>query len=91
LNHCHEASTAEENVDMTSPSRLRAELELYEAQKTEWLKTHRGEFVVIKSDELLGFFGDFHTAYSSGAEKYGIGADFLVKRLVMQEPVFVVF
>lgn len=76
---------------MASPSRLSAEFELYEAQKTEWLKAHRGEFVVIKGEELLGFFADFHSAYSSGAEKYGISADFLVKRIVLQEPVFVVF
>jgi hypothetical protein len=76
---------------MASPGRLNAELELYEAKKKEWLQDHRGEFVVIKGDELLGFFGDFHSAYFSGAEQYGVGADFLVKRLVLQEPVFVVF
>jgi hypothetical protein len=74
-----------------SLNRLSAELEFYEAQKSEWLKSHRGEFVVIKGNDLLGFFEDFHSAFSSGAEKYGVGADFLVKRVALHEPVFVVF
>ena len=73
------------------PTRLIAELNLYEAHKSEWLETHRGKFVVVKGKDLLGFFLDFHDAYSAGVEKYGIYSDFLVKRVVPQEPVFVVF
>ncbi|HMC30179.1 MAG TPA: hypothetical protein VKL99_05050 [Candidatus Angelobacter sp.] len=73
------------------PPRLTAELELYEAHKSEWLKSHRDEFAVVKGNHLLGFYANFHEAYSAGVEKYGINADFLVKRVVPQEPVFVVF
>jgi hypothetical protein len=73
------------------PARLSAETELYEAHKREWLQSHRGEFVVIKDNALLGFFADFHDAYSAGVAKYGMETDFLVKRVVPQEPVFVVF
>jgi len=73
------------------PTRLTAELELYEAHKSEWLRTHRDEFVVVKGNDTLGFFADFHQAYRAGVEKYGVDADFLVKRVVPQEPVFVVF
>ncbi len=73
------------------PTRLTAELELYEAHKSEWLKIHRDKFVVVKGTDPLGFFIDFHDAYRAGVEKYGIDADFLVKRVVPQEPVFVVF
>lgn len=72
-------------------SRLDAELELYEANKAEWLQTRRDQFVVIKGTDLLGFFNDFHDGYRAGVEKYGINTDFLVKRVVAQEPVFVVF
>jgi len=75
----------------TSPTRLTAELEFYESQKSEWFKKHQGEFVVIKGTELLDFFEDFHSAFCAGAEKYGVGADFLVKRVALQEPIFVVF
>ncbi len=73
------------------PTRLRAELELYEAHKSEWLKIHRDKFVVVKGTDLLGFFIDFHDAYRAGVEKYGIDTDFLVKRVVPHEPVFVEF
>lgn len=73
------------------PTRLSAELEFYEAHKSEWLKSNRDEFVVVKGEELLGFFTDFHNAYCAGVEKYGIDKDFLVKRVVPQEPIFVVF
>ncbi len=73
------------------PARLSVETAFYENHKLEWLQKHRGEFVVIKSTAPLGFFPDFHKAYRAGVEKYGVDADFLVKRIVAQEPVFVVF
>ena len=73
------------------PTRLDVETALYEAHKSEWLKQHHNQFVVVKGDNVLGFFSEFHHAYQAGVEKYGIDNDFLVKRVVPQEPVFVVF
>jgi hypothetical protein len=73
------------------PSRLTVELEFYEAHKADWLKGHRDEYVVVKGNVALGFFVDFQKAYRTGVEKYGIDCDFLVKRIVPQEPVFLVF
>jgi hypothetical protein len=76
----------------TLPStRLSVETALYETNKAAWLQQHRDEFVVIKGNDLLGFFGEFHEAYGAGVEKYGANTDFLVKRVVPHEPVFVVF
>ncbi|HEY4677597.1 MAG TPA: hypothetical protein VIJ01_10565 [Candidatus Angelobacter sp.] len=73
------------------PVRLSVEIQLYEAQKSEWLRTHRDQFVVIKDQSLLGFFDNFHQAYTAGVAEYGMNIDFLVKRVVPQEPVFLVF
>jgi len=73
------------------PTRLNVESELYEAHKSEWLQSHRDEFVVLKGNDLLGFFANFHEAYSAGAENYGADADFLVKRVLAKEPIFVMF
>jgi hypothetical protein len=73
------------------PTRLTIELEFYETHKAEWLTSHTGKFVVVKGKEPLGFFSEFHEAYRAGVEKYGIETDFLVKRVVLHEPVFVVF
>ena len=75
----------------TVPNRLAIESALYEAKKSEWLQSHRDEFAVVKGKDLLGFFSSFHEAYSAGVEKYGINTDFLVKRVVPQEPLFEVF
>ncbi len=72
-------------------AQLARELEVYEALKPQWLPRHKGEFVVIRGAEPLGFFPDFQTAYRAGVEEYGINTDFLVKRVAVQEPVFVVF
>jgi hypothetical protein len=73
------------------PIRLSVETELYEAQKSNWLRTHRDKFVVIKGRNPLGFFDNFHQAYTAGVSEYGIDAEFLVKRVVPQEPIFLVF
>jgi hypothetical protein len=73
------------------PVRLGVETQLYEAQKSKWLQTHRDKFVVIKEQSLLGFFDNFHQAYTAGVAEYGMDIDFLVKRVVPQEPVFLVF
>lgn len=78
-------------MSTATPTRLSAEIQLYEAHKSEWLQNHRDEFVVVKGQDLLGFFANFHDAYRIGVENYGIDTDFLVKRVVPHEPVFVVF
>lgn len=70
---------------------LAAELALYEANKSQWLQSHPGEFVVIHGNDNLGFFSEFHEAYSAGVHEFGMNTDFLVKKVVAQEPVFVVF
>jgi hypothetical protein len=73
------------------PTRLSEELSFYEAHKSEWLKTDRDRFVVVKGKNLLGFFINFQEAYRAGVDRYGLDTDFLVKRVVPQEPVFLVF
>ena len=70
---------------------LDQEIRLYEAHKAEWLNLQRNEFVVVKGNQVLGFFLQFHDAYCAGAERYGVHTDFLVKRVVPAEPVFAIF
>jgi hypothetical protein len=74
-----------------SPTRLGVEADVYEANKSKWLESHRDEFVVVKGKEVFGFYTTFHEAYSAGAARYGTDVDFLVKRVVPQEPLFEVF
>jgi hypothetical protein len=72
------------------PMPLKTEMEVFEKHRLEWIRDHHDQFAVIKERSLLGFFNEFHDAYRAGIESFGDG-EFLVKRVVAQEPVFVVF
>jgi len=72
-------------------TRLSAELEYYESHKEEWLSSSRGRYVVIKGHTVLGFFDAFEAAYRAGALEWGVDTDFLIRKVVEHEPVFVVY
>jgi len=72
-------------------ARLGVELDYFGEHKTEWLAHRSGQYAVVKERELLGFYPSFETAYRAGAEHYGTDTDFLVKRILEYEPVFLVF
>jgi hypothetical protein len=70
---------------------LAEELSLYEANKSEWLKSHSGEFVLINDRAPAGFYPTYERAFEVGLEKFGIKAEFLIKQVLEQEPVFVIY
>mgnify|MGYP005813194737 CR=1 FL=1 len=72
-------------------SRLAREQETYSSHKAVWLAKHPGRYVVIKDSSVLGFFDSFQAAYTAGAIQFGIDNDFLVKKIVQNEPVFCLF
>jgi hypothetical protein len=78
-------------MESTPPTRLITELQVFEANKQNWLKTRRDKYVVIRGREILDFFSSFHEGYLAGIAKFGANTEFLVKRVLEHEPVFVVF
>lgn len=76
---------------MVERSALANELEYYARHKAEWLGQESGKYVVIRNDDVLGFFPTFQKAYTAGATSYGIDTSFLVKQIVEHEPVFFLF
>jgi hypothetical protein len=70
---------------------LAEELSLYESNKSEWLKSHSGEFVLISERTPAGFYPTYEHAFAVGLDKFGIKAEFLIKQVVEQEPVFVIY
>ena len=72
-------------------ARLAVELEYYAQHKSEWVKQESGKYVVVRDNELLGFFPSFEDAFRAGATTYGLETDFLVKQILENEPVFFVF
>ena len=68
---------------------LEQEREFYDAHIQEWMKTHSGRFVVVKNDELVGFFDSLDEALSAGAARFGLSS-FLVRRVgEVVEPVII--
>jgi hypothetical protein len=70
---------------------LAEELSLYDSNKSQWLESHSGEFVLIGDTTLAGFFPSYEKAFEAGLKAFGIGRDFLIKQVVEQEPVFVIY
>lgn len=59
---------------------LDKELQFYQENLQEWLKTYSGKFVVVKDNELIGFFDNNEQALSEGARRFGL-TSFLVRRV----------
>lgn len=75
---------------MAGRSILSAELALYEAHRTEWCRSHPGEYVVIQDQTVAGFFATYADALKVGLEKFGVRREFLVKQVWLNDPVYVV-
>ncbi len=63
---------------------LQEELAFFEEKKPELLKTHPGQFALIKGRVLIGIFPTREEAYTQGANKFGSEA-FLIKQIVEKE------
>lgn len=64
-----------------TPPLLDTESAYYRLHRAEWVaEGHAGQWVVIKHEDLLGFFPDVATAYGAGVRKHG-AVPFLVKEV----------
>lgn len=70
---------------------LAEELSLYDSNKSKWLESYEGQFVLINKKSVAGFFPTFEKAFEEGLGKFGIEAEFLIKQVSEQEPVFVIY
>lgn len=66
---------------------LEKELAYFEQRKADLLAHNRGQFAVIKDDQLLGTFTTFTEAFAAGVKAWG-NMSFLVKEVAPEtEPV----
>ena len=63
---------------------LDTELKFFEKNKAEWLKLYAGKFVLVKGEELVGFYDTTETAISEGIKRFGTES-FLVRRVLPQD------
>jgi len=59
---------------------LEAERAFYRDRCDEWCGEHEGEYVLVKGEELVGFFNEESEALAEGARRFG-DDDFLVRRV----------
>jgi hypothetical protein len=50
---------------------LEQELKFYEEHRGEFLALNRGQFALIKGEELIGTFSTLQEAYNQGIERFG--------------------
>lgn len=70
---------------------LETELEFFEQNRKEWARTHPGEYVVIRGNELDDFYPDYETALRRALKRFGVESQFLVKQVWAEEPVFYIY
>ena len=66
---------------------LKEEIRIFNDHLSEWLKSHTGKFVLIKGEEVIGFYNTDIEALSEGARLFGL-EPFLVRPVIpVQEEV----
>ncbi len=66
---------------MAQKTTLQTELHFYEKNKQEYLKLYKGQFVLIKEEQLIGTFTTDAEAYKAGLEQFG-NQPFLIKQVL---------
>ncbi len=67
------------------------ELRVFEANKESWLSAHANDFVVISGSAVAGFFPTYSEAYAAALTQFGFDRLFLIKQVMVEEQVFVVY
>jgi hypothetical protein len=76
---------------MAPTAEFEVELNVFERNRKEWLRSHPGKFVVIQGEIVAdGFFSTYAEAFRAGLQKFGVRDNFLVKQVWKTDPVYFV-
>jgi hypothetical protein len=64
---------------------LERERRYFENQRAEWAEQHEGLFVLLKDENVAGFFATEEEAFKEGLARFGTDG-FLVKQVLKDEP-----
>lgn len=70
---------------MPDKNLLEKELSVFNRNRTDYLVKYRDKYLLIKDEELVGYFDTSESAYEAGIKKYG-NVPFLIKQVLEQEP-----
>lgn len=59
---------------------IEQERRFFKAHCEEWSEFHKGEYALVKGEELIGFFAEETDALAEGARRFGT-ENFLVRRV----------
>jgi hypothetical protein len=59
---------------------LEKEREFFRSHCDDWMESHKGEYALVKGDELVGFYEDETTAIGEGGRLFD-DEDYLVRRV----------
>jgi hypothetical protein len=65
---------------------LEREQAAFDAQVSEILPEHAGEFVIFKDGKPVGFFATYDEAYSEALARFGVDETYLVSEVKRSEP-----
>lgn len=68
---------------------LKKELKFFKHNKSRFIKTYLGQFVLIKNETLIGSYTTEEEAYKAGIEKFG-NTPFLIKQVLTDEQKLVI-
>jgi hypothetical protein len=73
---------------MAQQEELSREIEVFGEHLEKWRqdRRHLGQFVLIKGDEILGFFPTVDAAFAAGTKRFGL-QPFFVKQIVPRDVV----
>lgn len=75
---------------MAQSEPLERERQVYAAHLEEWRQSHLGKFVLIKNEDVLGFFDSLEAAFNEGTARFRL-EPFFVKQIADGEVVNVSF
>lgn len=65
---------------------LQKETQVYERHLTEWRERHLGEYVLIKGDQVIGFYPNLSEAFDEGTKRFGLES-FFTKQIVPDDAI----
>jgi len=66
---------------------LEREQAVYDANLPQWVQEHDGAHVLIKGDEVVGFYPTREAALDAGYARFGV-VPLFVKKIAATEPVY---
>jgi hypothetical protein len=81
-----DAAWTELNLKLSMPQPLDHETALFDKNVEKWRNTHLGHFVLIRGDEIVGFYQSLEKAFTVGTGRFGL-EPFLVRQIVPKDVV----